>query len=231
MSERSSGVRGRWACASVAVVVGLVTASTAWADPLSAPGLRDVLRSGDLVLQQSTSHQAAAIAEASGSPWTHVGIVFERDGDLEVLEAIGPVQWTPLDAWVARGVDDAVVAVRVGGADGLDVATVAAVRAAGEAMLGRRYDTVFEWSDDRVYCSELTFKAFERGAGLEVGALVTFADLALDGPAARALIEARLDADPDGAEPIVTPGSVLDDADVVVVWPVEPEVANDGIDD
>ena len=47
---------------------------------------------------------------------------------------------------------------------------------------GRAYDPYFEWSDERIYCSELVWKAYEHGLGLRIGepaALSTF-DLSSD---------------------------------------------------
>ncbi len=40
------------------------------------------LRTGDIVFQQSQSHQSRAIREVTGSPWIHIGIVV-RQGRLD----------------------------------------------------------------------------------------------------------------------------------------------------
>ena len=39
---------------------------------------------------------------ATGSPYTHCGIVFEKDGKLMVLEAVQPVGEIPLETFIAR---------------------------------------------------------------------------------------------------------------------------------
>ncbi len=46
-----------------------------------------------------------------------------------------------------------------------------AMRRVGETMAGKPYDLKFGWSDDLIYCSELVWKIYERGAGVRVGEL------------------------------------------------------------
>ena len=48
-------------------------------------------------------------------------------------------------------------------------------------FLGRRYDARFGWGDDRIYCSELVVKAYERGAGISLGKRERVGDLRLFG--------------------------------------------------
>ena len=60
-------------------------------------------QAGDVVFHRSRSAQSRIIQQVTSSPWTHVGVVFEREGALQVLEAVQPVRWTPLEDWVRRG--------------------------------------------------------------------------------------------------------------------------------
>jgi len=59
----------------------------------------------------------------------------------------------------------------------------ARARAVAEAkrFLGRPYDPLFGWGDDRIYCSELVVKAYERGAGVALGKRQRVGDLHLAG--------------------------------------------------
>jgi len=61
------------------------------------------LRDGDLIFQTSRSEQSTAIEKATHSPYSHMGIVFLRNGNPHVYEAIKTVQYTPLRKWVERG--------------------------------------------------------------------------------------------------------------------------------
>ena len=59
---------------------------------------------GDIVFQDLASSQSEAIKLATGSKWTHCGIVFQLGGKYYVYEAVGPVKATDLKEWEDRGV-------------------------------------------------------------------------------------------------------------------------------
>jgi hypothetical protein len=61
------------------------------------------VRDGDLIFQTSRSSQSVAIQRATGSVYSHMGLVLFRDGQPYVYEAIATVRFTPLDRWIARG--------------------------------------------------------------------------------------------------------------------------------
>ena len=87
----------------------------------------------------------------------------------------------------------------------------------------KRYDSLFEWSDDKVYCSELVWKAFDRGANVQIVTPQHIGDLDLFWPPVKALIKARLPGkSPDLEEPIVTPGHLHDSEllETIVGWVV-----------
>ncbi|HEX9603745.1 MAG TPA: peptidase, partial [Myxococcales bacterium] len=54
------------------------------------------VREGDLVFHRSRSAQSQAVALATGSAYTHMGVVLVSNGRLVVLEAVQPVKLTPL---------------------------------------------------------------------------------------------------------------------------------------
>ena len=56
-----------------------------------------VPRTGDIVFQESTSSQSTAIAAATGSRWTHVGVVFIEGGEARVFEGVQPVGSSSLE--------------------------------------------------------------------------------------------------------------------------------------
>jgi hypothetical protein len=61
-------------------------------------------RDGDFLFQ-SLPHNPLidAIEGSTHSPFSHCGIVVNRDGKWKVIEAIGPVKETPLPLWIAQG--------------------------------------------------------------------------------------------------------------------------------
>jgi Permuted papain-like amidase enzyme, YaeF/YiiX, C92 family len=67
---------------------------------------------GDIVFQQTGGEQGRAVQLATGSVWTHVGVLFKEQDRWMVYEAVGPVLSTPLDEWAAHGADGLWVAKR-----------------------------------------------------------------------------------------------------------------------
>jgi hypothetical protein len=53
-------------------------------------------------------------------------------------------------------------------------------------MKGLPYDHYFEWTDDRVYCSELTWKIYQRALGIEIGSLAPLRSFDLSNEAVKA---------------------------------------------
>lgn len=210
----------RFVSSALAVLV-LVTGTVALAtESIEGPReLSSALREGDLIFHESTSLQAAAIREATGSRFTHVGLVFRRRGTWQVLEAVGPVRYTRLDRFVARGRGGDIAVRRLRDADSVfDESAIARLRASAETFVGRPYDRRFEMGDGAIYCSELVHKAYERGLGIGLGRLQTWDELALDGRATRSLVRRRLRGrSPSGV--VITPAALLDAPEVVAVVP------------
>lgn len=171
---------------------------------------------GDIAFQSSEGRQAVAVARATHSPIGHTGIIFIRDGKPWVLEAVGPVQYTPLPAWEARGVGGHYQIMRL--RQPLSPEVMQKVRLAGEALLGRPYDFLFGWSDEAVYCSELVWKAYQRGAGISVGHLQTLRDFDLSDPAIAPLVRERFHGhEPPLDQPVISPAAVAASEDLVEV--------------
>ncbi len=162
------------------------------------------VQSGDLVFQRSSSSQSAIIADVTGSEWTHVGVVFVREGEPWVLEAVQPVRWTRYSEWSARGGGRVLVRRP---REPLGEAQIDALRREGERHLSRPYDVRFEWSDHRMYCSELVWKMYERALGIRLSEPERWSELVLS-PAARALARRRLGRLPPARGLVVTPAAL-----------------------
>jgi len=152
------------------------------------------LQDGDLLFQTIRSHQTTAIMLASHTWLSHVGIVrLALDGTPKVVEAVGPVREIPLDRWMKQGIGARLLIKRL---PELTHEQARAVLAAAEGFYGRPYDFFFLPDDDRIYCSELAYKAFQQGAGLTVGQMQKVATLDLENFAVKALLQERWVDDP-----------------------------------
>ncbi|MCU0827609.1 MAG: hypothetical protein MUE52_09425 [Tabrizicola sp.] len=169
---------------------------------------------------------------ATGSPYTHVGIIdFDASGTPVVLEAVKTTRATPLDDWITHGEGNDVAIYRL---KDLSEAEARAVTDAARSHFGKGYDPYFYQTEDTLYCSELVHIAFRDGMGIDLGQVQTLADLNLDSDAARALIAERWQSHPacsDGqasdaegclailrSEPLVTPQAVAEDARLTRIY-------------
>ncbi len=59
----------------------------------------------------------------------------------------------------------------------------------GDQLKGKPYDTTFEWSDNKIYCSELVWKIYQRGAGIEIGKLQRLKEFDLSNAIVKAIMK------------------------------------------
>lgn len=173
------------------------------------------LRDGDIIFHTSRSTQSAAIQRASHSRYSHVGLILFRDGKPYVLEAIATVRYTPLDRWIARGTNGDYVIRRL--KQPLTPADIVKLRAAAKPFEGKPYDLYFEWSDARIYCSELVWKLYRSGLGIQVGTRQVLRDFDLDDALVRAKLRERYGKLIPLQEPVISPAAVFDSPLLVTV--------------
>jgi hypothetical protein len=176
------------------------------------------LRDGDLIFHTSQSAQSRAIQLATHSPYSHCGILYKNTGQWQVFEAVQPVKLTPLADWVARGQGSHFVVKRLrDAATALKPTALANLRAAGGPMLGHNYDLYFGWADDRIYCSELIWKVYDRGVHRQLGALQHLRDFDLTSPAVQAKLRERYGNHLPLNEPVISPVSIFNSPEPVAV--------------
>jgi hypothetical protein len=154
--------------------------------------LQNDLEEGDIIFHVSDSRQSAMLREATGSIWTHVGVLFKKDGVLGVSEASGSeVAWSSLRGFV-RGSEGWQIKIRrldpaacrelqetqpnapilCDRAEGLE-----ALRTNLKAMWGLPYDVHFQPGNEAIYCSEHVQKAYEAAYGLRLGQEQSFGEM------------------------------------------------------
>ncbi len=161
---------------------------------------------GDIVFHESTSRQSSIIKLAQHSKWTHCGIVFYLGEKAYVYEAVEPVKYTPLKDWIARGKNGVYSAKRL--ESPLSASTIKKMKAVGIKYKGKHYDTLFQWSDSKMYCSELIWKIYSLGADIELCQPEQFSDFPVSNPTVKKLIKERYGNKFDPSEQLVSPNAL-----------------------
>ncbi len=180
--------------------------------------LAATLHEGDLIFHSSLSAQSQAIQLATHSPYSHCGLLYKKDGEWQVFEAVQPVKLTPLARWVTRGQGQHFVVKRLrDAATALTPDALASLRAVGQPLLGRDYDLAFNWSDKQIYCSELIWKVYDRGLHRQLGQLQQLRDFDLSHPVVQAKLRERYGARLPLSEPVISPASIFRSPALVTV--------------
>ena len=157
---------------------------------------------GDIIFHTSLSSQSQAIQIATQSPYSHVGIVYLQEGKAYVYEAIRTVSLTPLKQWVARGKDKAFMVMRL--KQELGHYQKKKLRAAGHRYKALAYDLKFEWSNSKMYCSELVWKIYN-DIGIGLTPTRPMKDYHFDHPKVQKKLQERWGKSIHWEEPIVAP--------------------------
>jgi len=167
-------------------------------------------KNGDIIFQDSPSSQSKAIKLATHSDYSHVGIVYKKNNKLFVYEAVGPVVLTPINKWINNGVGSKFVVKRLKDETLLTEKKLQAMQKVAHTFAGKPYDALFGWADDRIYCSELVWKIYKRGLGLEVGKLKRLKDFDLTHPVVKAKLQERYGNNIPLNEKVIDPQGVFD---------------------
>jgi hypothetical protein len=194
-------------------ILFILLASSSWgASPES------IVRDGDIIFQTSRSSQSIAIQRATHSPYSHVGLIFLRAGRPYVFEAEATVRFTPLGKWISRGMGGHFVIRRLRHAGRtLDGNAVQKLNAQALRFQGRPYDPIFEWSDDRIYCSELVWKVYDRALGVQLGPLKRLKEFDLSDPIVARKMKERYGADVPMEEQVISPADIFHAKQLVTV--------------
>jgi len=168
------------------------------------------LREGDLVFQSFSSPQTRAIQLATKSRFSHMGIILRHDDTLMVYEAVGPVKFTSISDWIDRDPGEHFVVKRLKNAENiLTKENLEKLERVAASFKGRPYDFAFNWSDEKIYCSELVWKIYDRALGIEVGGLRKMKDFDLSSAEVRLRLRERYPRGVPLDETVISPQDVF----------------------
>lgn len=80
----------------------------------------------------------------------------------------------------------------------------------GDQFNGKNYDLTFEWSDDKIYCSELIWKIYQRATGIEIGKIEKLSDFDLTNTAVKQKMKERYGDKIPMDEIVISPAAIFD---------------------
>ncbi|HSD09332.1 YiiX/YebB-like N1pC/P60 family cysteine hydrolase, partial [Flavobacterium sp.] len=125
------------------------------------------------------------------------------------FEAVQPVKYTPLTDWIMHGKENHFVATRLKNASTiLNTSTLQKMKAFAKQLNNKDYDLYFEWSDDKIYCSELIWKIYKNGAGIELCPLQKMKDFNLKDARVQTILSERYGTNIPLEENVVAPSNL-----------------------
>ncbi|OCG03661.1 hypothetical protein A9G15_05345 [Gilliamella apis] len=171
---------------------------------------------GDVIFQSSQSNQSKAIEQATNSPYSHVGIIFIKNGKPYVFEAASKVVYTPLDKWINRGKNKKYVIKRLKNHP-LSQQEITSLKQVAHKFENKPYDIWFGWDDKYIYCSELVWKIYNRALKLKIGQLQTIKDFNLSSPAVKQKLKERYGNNIPYQETVISPVAIFNSPLLITV--------------
>ncbi|PID55634.1 hypothetical protein CSB45_15075 [candidate division KSB3 bacterium] len=174
---------------------------------------------GDIIFQTSLSRQSIAIQQATNSKYSHVGIVYLKNNNAFVYEAVEPVKLTPLKKWIAQGKGKHFSVKRLANAENiLTEKAVQRLLQVGKIFEGKQYDLYFEWSDETIYCSELVWKIYKRALNIEVGNLQKMDEFNFSDPLVQQKVHERFGDSLPEDEIVISPAAIFSSNNLVTIY-------------
>jgi len=138
---------------------------------------RYVPKEGDIIFQSLPHNDLVdAIEGITHSPYSHCGVVLRDQNDVwVVIEALGPVNETPLLGWIKRGRGGDFTVYRL---DPKYDPLIPEFKKDLLSYIDRPYDFDYDMTNgNAVYCSDLVYLAFDKTSGEKMGTLEKLRDL------------------------------------------------------
>ena len=190
----------------ITLLFATYTAATADYQPLD----------GDIIFQSSQSNQSKAIEQATKSPYSHMGIIFIKNGKPYVFEAASKVVYTPFDKWINRGKNRKYIIKRLKDHT-LSQKEIANLKRVAHSFENKPYDIWFGWDDKYIYCSELVWKIYNKALNLKIGQLQKIKDFNLSAPAVKQKLTERYGDKIPYQETVISPVAIFNSPLLITV--------------
>ncbi len=144
-----------------------------------------------------------------------MGMILVRNGKPMVLEAVQPVKYTALKTWLNRGKGRHYVIKRL--KKPMSVSASSRLNVVAAKYVGKPYDLAFEWSSDRIYCSELVWKVYQEAADIELAPLAKLGSFDLTASAVQKKLKERYGKRIPVDEPVIAPSAIFESSLLMTV--------------
>lgn len=165
-------------------------------------------KDGDIIFQSTKGETGLAIQLATHSQYNHCGMLFFENNEWVVYEAVQPVSRISLADFNARG---AGTVMRLANRD-LTPTDIGKLKAVFKTYENKNYDLAFNWSDDRLYCSELVYKLYRNGLDIELCKPRKLSDFDLSNPLVKQKLNEKYNGKIPLNEPMVSPQDIFSSA-------------------
>lgn len=173
--------------------------------------LQGTYKNGDIIFQTSESEQSEAIKIATQSKFSHCGIIYIENGKIYVYEAVQPVKMTLLKDWITNGKDNKYVVKRLKKEKKiLTESILKKMKVSGMKFENKNYDLYFEWSDEKIYCSELVWKIYKEGANIELCKPKKLKEFNLEHPKVQKIMKQRYGSKIPYDEKVIAPSQLYE---------------------
>lgn len=161
-------------------------------------------KDGDIIFQTTSGPTGKAIQLATHSKYNHCGVLFFENNKWIVYEAVQPVRKTSLEDFNARGQGT----IKRLKNKSLTNDELNKLKSYFKIQEGKDYDEAFNWSDDKIYCSELVYKLYKNALQIELCIPRKLSDFDLSHPLVKEKLAEKYGNKIPLNEPMVSPEDI-----------------------
>ena len=170
-------------------------------------------KDGDIIFQTTDGQTGKAIQLATHSQYNHCGVLFYEKDNWVVYEAVQPVKKTSLTEFNARGQGTVKrLAERT-----LTPNDIEQLKSLFKTYENKNYDEAFNWSDARLYCSELVYKLYDNALDIQLCLPRKLSDFDLSNPLVKQKLNEKYNYQIPLNEPMVSPEDIFRSTLLVLV--------------
>lgn len=162
-------------------------------------------KNGDIILQTTSGATGLAIQMATHSTYNHCGVLMQENGKWMVYEAVQPVSKISLEDFNARNKG---IIMRLKDQSVITPQNIEKLKKQFKLYENKDYDLAFNWSDERLYCSELVYKLYTKAFGVELCKTRQLRDFDLSNKLVKEKLNEKYGNQIPLDEPMVSPGDI-----------------------